>query len=934
MNTITPEIVVGYLQCRRKGFLLLVGQETGKPHEIEEIIKSNQNKWTQEYFGSLKLGKRKLSKFTSDRFQLGLDLLVNVKLTAKDLEANCATLALVKSANATNHNASDYEPTFISGHHSVQPEDKINLLFAGHVLAQLQSRSPPKYGFIVVGGSTAQRVKLENNYKPILKAVASLRAWRDTESTVPQVILNKHCKACQFRLQCQEIAEKQDDLSLLDRMTPKARNKYHKKGIFTVQQLSYLFRSRRIRKKRATAPVRFNPELQALAIRTGKIIIHDSPKLSRKTPELFLDIEGIPDQEFYYLFGLLVLDGDIKTYHVFWANDRASEKAAWTKLSEKICEFPSAPIYHYGHYEVRAVEHLQKRHSIEPLSFKESLVNVNSLVFGKIYFPVRSNGLKDLAQYLGMTWTEPDASGLQSLVWRSRWEQYRHAREKERLIIYNQEDCAALLSLVENIARIDEVGSDSAKFDFTDRPNRDCTEVGIKIHNHFERILISAQAGYDKNKISIHRSRLAGPVEERKRGAKEGHQAYNRITPTKFGKIIYFEHERRCPKHKRELLVKSEEVPQKVKIVTDLVFTKSGCKKVTIKYVTNVSYCRKSGEKFLPSGFVELGRAAFGHAFQAWTIYQRVVLRLPYRAIVQTMEDLFQEKTSEATLLNFLRHFSIYYEPTEKKNTQLLLASPFIHADETQINIQGSNYYVWVFTDGKRVIFKLTESRESTFVHEFLTNYQGVLVSDFYPGYDSVNCRQQKCWVHLIRDLNEDLWKSPYNTEFETFVVEVRKLIGPIFDAVDKYGLKKRNLMKFKKNVEDFYKKHIIDKDYKYEFTVKYQKRFKKYKESLFTFMDNDSIPWNNNMAERASRHLAVQRKISGSFYKNVAPRYLVLLGIAQTCRFQNKSFLKFLLSKERDVDLFRMGRPLKSSIAAPLATQTTPLLATPNYPT
>lgn len=913
MKTITPEIVVGYLQCRRKGFLLLVGKETGKPHAIEEIIKSNQDKWTQEYLVSLKRDKRKLSQFTSERFQLGQDLLVNAKLTAKDLETSCTVL--IKSANATSHNAPVYEPTFISGHHSVQPRDRTNLLFAGHVLAQLQSKSP-KYGFVVIGGSTSQRVKLENNYKPLLKAVSALREWRDTESTVPHVILNKHCNACQFRLQCQEIAEKQDDLSLLDRMTPKAINRYHKKGIFTVQQLSYLFRSRRSRKTRATAPVRFNPELQALAIRTGKIIIHEFPKLSRKTPELFLDIEGIPDQEFYYLFGLLVLDGGRKTYHAFWADDRGSEKAAWTKLSEKICEFPSAPIYHYGHYEARAVEHLQKRHSIESSSFKERLENANSLVFGKIYFPVRSNGLKDLAQFLGVKWTEPDASGLQSLVWRSRWEQSRHAREKERLITYNQEDCTALLSLVENLARIDEIGSDSVKFDFTDRPNRDSTEVGTQIHNHFERILISAQVGYDKNKISIRRSRLAGPVEERKRGAKKGHQAYNRMTPTKFGKIIYFEHERRCPRHKRELLVKSEKASQKIKIITDLVFTKSGCKKVITKYIANVSYCRRSGEEFLPSGFVELGHAAFGHAFRAWAIYQRVVLRLPYQAIIQTMEDLFREKTTQSTLLNFVRSFSIYYEPTEKMNTQLLLASPFIHADETQFNIEGSNHYVWVFTDGKRVIFKITESRESTIVHEFLRDYQGVLVSDFYPGYDSVNCRQQKCWVHLIRDLNEDLWKSPFNTEFESFVVEVRKLIGPIFDAVDKYGLKKRNLRKFRKNVEDFYEKHIIDKDYQFEFTVKYQKRFSKYKEKLFTFLDNDSIPWNNNTAERASRHLAVQRKISGTLYKNSAPHYLVLLGIAQTCRFQNKSFLKFLLSKEKDVDLFRMGRPLKFSVA------------------
>ncbi len=65
-------------------------------------------------------------------------------------------------------------------------------------------------------------------------------------------------------------------------------------------------------------------------------------------------------------------------------------------------------------------------------------------------------------------------------------------------------------------------------------------------------------------------------------------------------------------------------------------------------------------------------------------------------------------------------------------------------------------------------------------------------------------------------------------------------------------------------------------------------------------------------MAERAIRHLAVQRKISGSFYRNVAERYLLLLGIAQSCRFQKKSFLAFLLSEQKDIDNFKEKRRSK----------------------
>ena len=238
--------------------------------------------------------------------------------------------------------------------------------------------------------------------------------------------------------------------------------------------------------------------------------------------------------------------------------------------------------------------------------------------------------------------------------------------------------------------------------------------------------------------------------------------------------------------------------------------------------------------------------------------------------------------------------------------------SPHIHADETTISIKGADYYVWVFTDGTHVVFKLTETREAKIVHELLSSYTGVLISDFFPGYDALQCQQQKCWVHLIRDLNDDLWKSPWDREFENFIVEVRSLIVPIIATTDTYGLKRRHLQKFKRHVEAFYKQSITSKTYRSELVNTYQKRFIRYQESLFTFLDHDGVPWHNNKAENAIRHIARQRTISGSFFESSTHAYLRLLGIRQSCRFQGKPFLKFLLSEEKDLDTFKVPRRLK----------------------
>jgi hypothetical protein len=196
--------------------------------------------------------------------------------------------------------------------------------------------------------------------------------------------------------------------------------------------------------------------------------------------------------------------------------------------------------------------------------------------------------------------------------------------------------------------------------------------------------------------------------------------------------------------------------------------------------------------------------------------------------------------------------------------------------DETKISILGMHQQVWVITNGREVVFRLTETRETGFLQELLNGYQGVLVSDFYGGYDAITCRQQKCLVHLIRDLNDDLWKNPFNAEYEQFVATVRDLLVPIFGDIERYGLKARHLFKHRTRVDRFYRDTIDGLAGRQEILSKYKKRFERYRDSMFTFLGEDEIPWNNNAAERALCHLAVQRKISGDFSRQGAKRYLV----------------------------------------------------------
>ncbi len=138
------------------------------------------------------------------------------------------------------------------------------------------------------------------------------------------------------------------------------------------------------------------------------------------------------------------------TYYSFWANDAISdEHQMWMDFVEVIGKYIGCPIYHYGNYDVKAITTLGKRYNSITDGIIKSLININGYIYGKIYFPIRSNSLKEIGQYIGASWSSTDASGLQSLVWRHYWENNHKIEYKQNLLSYNQEDCLALKLLLE-----------------------------------------------------------------------------------------------------------------------------------------------------------------------------------------------------------------------------------------------------------------------------------------------------------------------------------------------------------------------------------------------------------------------------------------------------------------------------------------------------
>jgi len=160
------------------------------------------------------------------------------------------------------------------------------------------------------------------------------------------------------------------------------------------------------------------------------------------------------------------------------------------------------------------------------------------------------------------------------------------------------------------------------------------------------------------------------------------------------------------------------------------------------------------------------------------------------------MRELFGYQYADGLAQKFKTDAARYYEPTYRMLLERIRTGNLAHVDETKVSAKGETRYVWVFTNLNEVAYVYRYTRERVTLDTVLDGFTGVLVSDFYPAYDSIDCPQQKCLIHLIRDINDDLFKNPFDEELKNLGAAFTALLVPIIETVDRYGLKKRHLKK------------------------------------------------------------------------------------------------------------------------------------------
>ncbi|MGJ4960362.1 TM0106 family RecB-like putative nuclease [Bradyrhizobium sp. HKCCYLRH2015] len=916
-SRITGDIIDALLHCRLKAHFQLRG-ERGTPSEYEKLQIEQRGRLLPKAFERIRsdCGDAKLLtdlSITSADLRKGAAFILGASQVDDRYAVHFDALRKIDEPSALG--SFQYEPAIFCATPRVTASDRQRLAVRAVLLARFQGAFPN--GGTAYFGPRCLRTSIRFG-SMLAKAEALLRdAERIQRAEVPpKLVLNDHCRICAFRERCHAQAVREDNLTLLRGLGDKTIKRYARSGILTLTQLAHTFRPRR-RGKRSDHPfTQRDHALHALAIRDKTVYVLGSPELRTAEVRIFVDMEGDPDKQFIYLIGLVVCERERVERHSFWADNEKAEDEIFARFLEVVSRYDAPCLYSYGHFERTFLERMRRKaRRKNPIDrILSALTNVLKIIYPHFYFPTYSNGLKEIAVYLGHHWSDPDASGIMSIVWRRHWEITGDAAWKLRLIQYNLEDCEALRRVCNFISQPPpsemehKSGGKHRVRSVAELDKLSRTTSWSKLANpDFEFVNKRAYFDYQQRHVFVREkqksSRKRGPTEKRRRWQNRDLRVTHRI------KISAA----RCPHCKSTHITslspkqRPKGLQRRRKRAIDLVFTPGAIRRKVIEFKTAAYRCEGCHKCFVPERYDRLKR--YFHGLMCWFAYQHITHRLGIKSLAALFYETFGVRINFWEFADFRHLLVCKYRETYNKLLKQLLDGPVLYIDETEIKLKDGEGYVWVLASNSATIYMFRPSREGGFLRPLLRDFKGVLVSDFFSAYDGLPCVQQRCLIHLMRDLNRAILDNPFDQEVQSITTPFGVLLRSIVTTIDQRGLKQRHLQTHIKAADSFFDA-VAERVYDSEASKALQQRLLRNRERLFTFLRHDGVSWNNNLAENAIKHVSTYRdNVRRSIKAEGLSEYLLLLSLFQSCRVMDISFLKFLLSLERDIGAFATGK-------------------------
>ena len=378
----------------------------------------------------------------------------------------------------------------------------------------------------------------------------------------------------------------------------------------------------------------------------------------------------------------------------------------------------------------------------------------------------------------------------------------------------------------------------------------------------------------------------AGRTGRSKRGAKLGHVGHNRASPVTIDRTE--EHPlHTCPDC--GTAVSAQPSRHRTRIIEDIP------KDIQSEVVEHVipghycSYCKKVVEPKVPDA---LPNCQLGHRVCVLSAWLHFGLGLSSSQILQVLNSHLHFKLSEGGLIESAHRIARILTPWYDQIALDVKGSSVLNADETGWRVLGKTHWLWCFCSADATCYMIDESRGGPALSRFFTEaLAGVLVTDFWAAYNAVTClARQTCLVHLFRELDataeqdtSDEWRAFHKSLKRLLRDAIRLKAADALDADSRLSRRDRLDTRLAALVKDIVTSNASTTNANVKRLVK---RLRKYGEHLFTFLDHDGVPSDNNHAEREIRPAVIMRKnILCNQSKQGAQTQTILMSIFRTLR-------------------------------------------------
>jgi transposase len=307
-------------------------------------------------------------------------------------------------------------------------------------------------------------------------------------------------------------------------------------------------------------------------------------------------------------------------------------------------------------------------------------------------------------------------------------------------------------------------------------------------------------------------------------------------------------------------------------------------------------------------------RAQYGARVRALAVYLVEQQHLPLGRVQQFLADLLGLRLARGTLVGWVQQAAQVLEPVERQIKAALTRAPVLHHDETGVRRAGKLAWAHVTSTSRLTHYAVHSKRghEATDAIGILPAYRGVSVHDGWDAYGVYTaCRHALCNVHHLRELTflEEEYHQAWAADLKTLLRQMkaasdqaraggllRLAPGVRAEFVDRYQALLKAGLAANPPPPDQHRRAGQRGRLKQSPARNLLERLLLQQNEVLAFLDDLTIPFDNNQAERDLRGLKMQQKVSGCFRSDRgADAYAMIRGYLATLRKQGQSLLAAL---------------------------------------